>query len=243
MAAKRQGELGIWVISIAVAAAVATAAAMLVELPRRQELPKPRPGGGLGVRALEGDKLLAEQAELHDPMPLFLPSGWNSRPSETQASAPGFDPGLELARSFSGKLAYAEDSAAVEFPARTPIPARPADAVALGDPELPFLGIGRKNQTISAPPVRAAYMEVVAADTGKTVLAEPFREAKVPNASDWQPIELVVVVDRAGLVSPPAISRTSTVDSVDDFFRDYLERGLHLGERLAPGSYVVTIGR
>lgn len=243
MGARPRGDLWIWVISLAVASGVASTAIFLVDLPRRQALPKARPGGGLGVRLLEGDKLLAEQVALHDPLPLFLPVGWNTRSSGSQANAAGSDPGVELPRSFPGKLTYAEESAAVEFPALIPIPARPADAIRLGDPELPFLGMGRTDRGIAAPPGRAAYIEVVAADTGKTVLAVPVLEGKVPSASDWQPLELLVVVDRIGLVSPPTISRTSNADGVDNFFRDYLAKSLHLGEQLGPGSYVVTIGR
>jgi hypothetical protein len=244
MGANQRGDPAVWAISVAVALVVAVAVVLLVQLPRKQALPKSRPGGGLGVLPLESDKTLAEQAELHDPVPLFLNAGWNSRSSGASSSA-GREPGLELARSFTGKLTYAEDSAAIEFPARVPIPARPADAISLGDPELPFLGMGRKDREIPAPPGRAAYIEVVASETGQTVtsVTGPIRDAKVPTASDWQPLEMLVVVDRAGLVAPPTISRTSTVDGVDDFFRVYLEKGIHLGEKLGPGSYVVTIGR
>lgn len=243
MGANHRGDPVVWAISVTAALVVAIAVGLLVQLPRKQALPKARPGGGLGVLPLESNKPLAEQADLHDPVPLFLPVGWNSRPSGP-SSAVGLEPGLELSRSFTGKLAYAEDSAAIDFPARVPIPARPADAIGLGDPALLFLGMGRKDREIPAPPGRAAYIEVVASDTGLTVasVTGPIREAKVPTASDWQPLEMLVVVDRAGLVAPPTISRTSTVDLMDDFFRGYLEKGIHLGEKLGPGSYVVTIG-
>ncbi len=244
MGANQREDPVVWAISITVALVVAVAVGLLVQLPRKQALPKSRPGGGLGVLPLESNKPLAEQAELHDPVPLFLNAGWNSRPAAPSSTA-GLEPGLELARSFTGKLAYAEDSASVDFPARVPIPARPADAIGLGDPELPFLGMGRKDREIPAPPVRAAYIEVVASDTGQTVtsVTGPIRDAKLPTASDWQPLEMLVVIDRAGLVAPPTVSRTSTVDGVDDFFRVYVEKGIHLGEKLGPGSYVVTIGR
>lgn len=244
MRARKVGDRWIWLISITVALGVAGAAMFLVELPRRQEFPKPRVGGGLGLQRLEGNKSLAEQVELHDPRLLFLPTGSSSQPG-ISARVTELELGSELARSFPGKLAYADDSAAVEFPARVRVPARAADAIALGDPELLFLGMGRTGRVISAPPARTAYIEVVAADTGQRVseVEGPIRDAKVPTASDWQPIEMLVVVDRIGLVAPPTISRTSTVDSVDSFFRDYLEKGLHLGEKLRPGSYLVTIGR
>jgi hypothetical protein len=244
MSAAQRGERGIWAISIIVAFVVAGAAMFLVELPRRQELPKPRQGGGLGLQRLEGNQSLAEQVELHDPRKLFLPTGSSSQPASS-ARVTELEFGLELARSFPGKLAYAEDSAAVEFPARVPVLARPADAIGLGDPELPFWGMGRTDRVVSAPPARVAYIEVVAAATGERVseVEGPIRDAKVPTASDWQPLEMLVVVDRIGLVAPPTISRTSTVDGVDNFFREYLDKGLHLGEKLRPGSYVVTIGR
>jgi hypothetical protein len=242
--AGQRGDRWIWLIAGTIAVAAALAVGLLVKLPPKQELPKARLGGGLGVQRLESDKLLAEQVELHDPIALFLPVGRSSQPAGPTSVAE-LEPDLVLTRPFTGKLAYAEDSATVDFPARVPIPARPVDAIGLGDPELPFLGMGRTDRVIPAPPGRAAYIEVVAADTGKTVdsVSGPILEAKVPNAIEWQPFEMLVIVDRMGLVTPPTISRTSKVDGIDDFFRDYLEKGLHLGEKLGPGSYVVTIGR
>ena len=74
-------------------------------------------------------------------------------------------------------------------------------------------------------------------------MTEAVPNAKVPSANDWQPLEMLAVIDRIGLVAPPTVSRTSNDDNVDGFFRTFLEKGFHLGERLGPGSYVVTIGR
>jgi hypothetical protein len=233
------------VISAALALVVAGSAMLLVSPPHRQELPKARIGGGLGVQRLEADKLLAEQADLRDPLPLFLPVKRTPEAVATTSDATDMDVGLELARTFPGKLAYADESATVEFPLRTPTPSRPIEAIALGDPEMPFLGMGHndRGQSLTPLPERAAFIEVVLAETGRTVISEPIHEAKVPSANDWQPLEMLAVVDQAGLVAPPTISRSSTANSVDDFFRTYLEKGFHLGERLAPGSYLVTIGR
>jgi hypothetical protein len=243
MGARPQGNLMVWVISAAVALVVAAGAMLLVRPPPRKELPKARQGGGLGVQRLETDKLLAEQAKLRDPLSLFLPARQANRDAGLQSEAAESTLGLELPRPFPGRLAFADESAAVEFPLRTPVPARPVDTLGLGDPEMPFLGMGRKDRTASPLPVRSAYIEVLAAETGKSVISEAIRDVKVPSANDWQPLEMVALVDRIGLVAPPTISRSSTSDGVDDFFRTYLEKGFHLGERLGPGSYVVTIGR
>jgi hypothetical protein len=243
MGARRQGNLFVWAISAAVALVVVAGAILLVRPPPRQELPKARLGGGLGVQRLENDKLLAEQAELRDPLSLFLPTRQATLAAGLQSETTEIDLGLALTRPFPGKLAFADESAAVEFPLRTPVPSRPVDAIGLGDPEMPFLGMGRIDRAVSALPVRSAFIEVTAAETGKIILSEPIRDVKVPSASDWQPLEMVALVDRIGLVAPPTISRSSTSDSVDDFFRSYLQKGLHLGERLGPGSYVVTVGR
>lgn len=245
MGARTPGHPLVWVISAALALVVAGSAILLVSPPHRHELPKARIGGGLGVQRLEADKLLAEQAELRDPLPLFLPVKRTSEAAGATSDGTGMDVGLELARTFSGKLAYADESATVEFPLRSPAPSRPIEAIALGDPEMPFLGMGRNDRlrALTPLPERAAFIEVIFAQTGRTVISEPIHEAKVPSANDWQPLEMLAVVDQAGLVAPPTISRSSTANSVDEFFRSYLEKSFHLGERLAPGSYVVTIGR
>jgi hypothetical protein len=243
MGTRPQGNLLVWVISGAVGLLVVAGALLLVKpIPRRQP-PKAKTGGGLGVQPLQGNRLLAEQAALRDPMTLFLPVTRANRATTPQADASEVDLGLELARSFPGKLAYADESASVEFPLRTPAPSRPVDVIGLGDPELPFLGMGRKDRAVTALPARSAYIEVKAADTGTTVMTEAVPNAKVPSANDWQPLEMLAVIDRIGLVAPPTVCRTSNDDNVDGFFRTFLEKGFHLGERLGPGSYVVTIGR
>jgi hypothetical protein len=239
------GSLLGWIISTALALVVAGGAMVLVRPPRRQELPKARIGGGLGVQRLETDKLLAEQADLRDPLPLFLPVKRSPAANGVASDTTDMDVGLELARTFPGKLAYADESATVEFPLRTAVPSRPIEAIALGDPEMPFLGMGRNDRLRERTPLpeRTAFIEVIFAETGRTIISEPIHDDKVPSANDWHPLEMLAMVDQAGLVAPPTISRSSTVTNVDTFFRTYLDRGFHLGERLGPGSYVVTIGR
>jgi hypothetical protein len=40
----------------------------------------------------------------------------------------------------------------------------------------------------------------------------------------------------------PVDTASSDIEEVDAFFRDYLVKTLHLGERLAPGMYRVVVG-
>src|SRR5262245_49217612 len=141
MSAKTRGVAPlIWAVSAGVALVTAAGAALLVELPPRRAFPKVREGGGLGMQRLENDKVLAEQADLSDPMPLFLSLDFKTRP-DRPAGAPELGLGLELAPAFPGKLSYREDAATVEFAPRVPIPARPVDALGMGDPDLPFMGM------------------------------------------------------------------------------------------------------
>ena len=85
-------------------------------------------------------------------------------------------------------------------------------------------------------------MEVAAVADGGLVLAEPVVANAPPSESSWQPLEFLVAIDRAGLVRPAMLVTSSQVSSVDAYFRDFLTEGLHIGERLAPGFYRVSIG-
>ena len=68
-------------------------------------------------------------------------------------------------------------------------------------------------------------------------------DAKPPaNNRDWQPVEFLFAINAAGSVGRPMVTTSSQVPEVDAYFRDYLAKSFHLGERLAPGFYRVVVG-
>ena len=44
------------------------------------------------------------------------------------------------------------------------------------------------------------------------------------------------------MLGRPVETVSSDLEDVDVFFRDYLAKTLHLGERLPPGNYRVVVG-
>ena len=82
---------------------------------------------------------------------------------------------------------------------------------------------------------------MVAAIDGQ-IMQESIIEQQPPEQGMWQPLEFLVAVDRAGVVRPPVLTESSRIAAVDQFFQEFLIKSLHIGERLAPGFYRVSIG-
>ncbi len=95
-------------------------------------------------------------------------------------------------------------------------------------------------------PGRAGFVEVRDAGTGRIVpgLAVSIEPGlKLPGDDrNWRPAEFLVAVTNAGMLGGPVITASSDVEELDAFFRDYLAKNLHLGERLPPGFYRVVVG-
>jgi hypothetical protein len=91
---------------------------------------------------------------------------------------------------------------------------------------------------------RTAILEISEVGTGRVVQVPNIGSGIVLPAgqTEWQPAEFLVCVTTEGLLGRPVETVSSDVEDVDAFFRDYLEKTLHLGERLTPGMYRVVIG-
>jgi hypothetical protein len=90
-------------------------------------------------------------------------------------------------------------------------------------------------------PVRAGFLEVQDIKSGNKVLSQALTGIQPPR-HDYAPVEFVVIVDHAGLIGEPVLTSGSGWDEVDAFFRAYLVRVYHLGERLPAGRYRVVVG-
>jgi hypothetical protein len=188
-----------------------------------------------------GGGLLREQATLLDPTPLFLPTEWNTNQRPLPAAIQ-HQPG-QVFRRFEPTFLFEE--AALSLPVRSPMVVPRSPKELLTEPSHdPFLGFDREDLSISPLAPRPGFVEVREAGTGKIELAQSLEGSLALPAHErgWQPAEFLVAVTATGLLGGPTETTSSEVEEVDAFFRDYLARSLHLGERLPPGIYRVVVG-
>lgn len=190
---------------------------------------------------------LAEEAIIHDTMPLFLPTHRNS----TVKELPRREPGKTFLDKETLKLGFADAdlSLAKDLPpvvtlnGKPPGQAAPVDALTADTPGHLFMGFGRADEAEVSREPRGGFVEVVAAATGRRVWAEALPATARPStAKSWQPLEFFAAIDAAGLVRPLVVTEGSQVEEVDVYFRNFLARTYRIGERLAPGFYRIVVG-
>lgn len=185
------------------------------------------------------DNLVAEEALFFDPTPLFLPTEWNA----DQKGLPENilrNPNRLFAR-YPVKLQFTQDELALTFAPARNLPESPAEVLSqLHDPA-PYLGIGQQDGQIPNLTARGGYLQVVAVQTGRVVLAQALPEA-VPPAGYWRPLEVMAVVNAAGLVGRLSTVESSGVEEIDRYFHNLLAETFRIGQRLPPGFYRVCVG-
>jgi hypothetical protein len=174
---------------------------------------------------------------LLDPTPLFLPTEFNSsRIDYVPKDLVGVEAGFPFKKTFS------DSELELHLPPPNAVPQTPADALAGDPPGAPFLGFDRADLVTEPVEYRSAYVEIMEAGTGRSVLGMPVADAHPPSAVPWQPMEFLAAVDRAGLVGPLVPTTRSGVADVDAYFGRYLADTLRVGQRLAPGFYRIIVG-
>lgn len=191
-----------------------------------------------GASSATGSRILQERAELLDPTPLFFPTEWNYGQRPLRQTGPGL-PG-EVFGSFEPKLPLSEMPIASYGSEVLVVPEKLSDVLEQGN-EAPFAGMGQRDLQRSTLSVRSAFLEVWDIGSGQNILSQPLTGIQLPR-SDYAPLEFLVVVGSAGLIGDPILTSGSGWDEVDGFFRGYLVRSYHLGERLPPGHYRVLVG-
>lgn len=248
-AAKGQGNT-LW---IAIGAAILVAGLILfaifhIRLPGgSKSKSKPTPTATtkqpvVGIIRIAGDHGLVQQVELSDPKPLFLPTEINSSAPALPASFRR-EPGRAL-KTIPPKLTYAPYEMKIVLPEPIPTPTDAVQAARIGDTPNPFFAFGRISFPYTPLSPRLAMLEVLQARTGRKILSAPLNAMpteKFP-AVDWQPFEMVVAVETAGLVGEPTVTSGSGFEEVDRYFRDLLLQHFRLGARLPPGFYTLHIG-
>ena len=244
-AAKRQrSSLSIAIAISVVLMAFAVFAALHIRLPKLAENTPLKPATPSGIMRIGGDAVLLQQVELYDPRPLFLPTAFNnSDPSLplTMRREPG-----SAFKTIPPKPIFVEyEKLNIVLPDPLTVPVPPVEALYTGETANPFFTLGRINYPYTPLAPRQAFLEVLQTKTGKTVLAVPLLAQKsesVP-ALDWQPLEMVVAVEAAGMVGEPTvIGGGSGFEEVDDYFRAFIAKQFRLGARLPPGFYTLRIG-
>jgi hypothetical protein len=190
---------------------------------------------------MPGDSVLRDQATFFDPTPLFLPTEWNTNQRPLPVAVQR-QPG-QVFPDFNSKLTYGEAELTLPVASARSFPQGPADLLRVPSRD-PLLGFDREEVPLTPLPARQGFVEVRKAGTGEMVLAQNLEGDVILPAShpDWQPAEFLVSVTVAGMLGRPVETVSSDLEDVDVFFRDYLVKTLHLGERLPPGIYRVVVG-
>lgn len=227
-----------WAIAVTGAAVAVGAVVMLFREPATLRTPPEKFRVKRTVTLVnDKDKALSDESILLDPTPLFLPTRWNATQREISPREPG---GI-----FQGydtpKHSFEENDLKLSLPAPIPVPTGVAEAVMAEAPAIPLVGFGRLDQPVVRPQSRGGYVEIVAAASGRQVLAQSIVGGP-PVSDPWQPIEFVAAVDAAGLIGPLVVTTRSGLEEVDSFFSNYLVRTLRLGSRLEPGFYRIYVG-
>ena len=247
-AARGQGNtLGIAIVISVVLVALAVLAATRVHLPKLVDTKSsnPVPSSVAIARADHkgGSAALLAQVELYDPKPLFLPTPINNSDPALPASLQR-EPSNAF-KTISPQLTFTEYEMSIVLPEPFAVPKNLVEALHTGETANPFFTFGRINYPYTPLSKRLAFVEVLQAKSGRTVLAAPLNAE--PNDTlpsvDWQPLEMVVAVENSGLIGSPTVTSGSGFEEVDDYFRAFIAKQFRLGARLPPGFYLLRIGQ
>ncbi len=245
-----KGEGSIWAVAAVVAVIVVCGLLLIFQITDKSEVksissnaPAQAPvAPKVGLTRLDGagsDTVLQEEATFYDPTPLFLPTEWNV--SQNALPINLIRGSGQIFQDYAPKLTFGETDLALSFPAPVLVPAKPAAALAILEPDQPFSGMGRTDFKVAELTPRGAVVEITAAKDGQRMPALSINAAGIP-AGSWRPLEFLIEVNAVGLVGPPVLTAQSGVEEVDGYFQNLLAKTLRLGERLAPGAYRICIG-
>lgn len=183
-------------------------------------------------------ELLGVEANLLDPSPLFFPTDRNYG-QDRMATAFRRQPD-EGFRNFEPQFRFSEQQLKTYGREAVTVPEKLSDVLEQGETAL-FPGFGEIDHAGQALAERSGFMEVKSFESGNLYIQLELHGLKF-STGDFAPVEFLVTVGRGGLVGEPLLAANSGSDAVDGFAREYLSRDSHLGERLPPGKYLVSIG-
>lgn len=182
-------------------------------------------------------ELLAEQLAAYDPTPMFIPSAMNSSapaiPSEAKPGAGG---------PFSALPPDLTKTGALRFPSQVSVPTSPVGGLRLTERADASLVMGRVDTAGEGLSLRAARIEAVAVNRAQASLTLDLPAALIVPDADWQPLELMGAVTRAGQVGELVVTASSGSEEIDDFFRFHLRKNVRIDALLRPGFYAFRVG-
>ena len=191
-------------------------------------------GAGQGV----DDKLMEERAEFFDPTPLFLPTNKNFQQRELPARF--VNPPEQVFQNFEPKTNFAE-SALPDYGAMDETMGSSLPEILSRGNVAPLAGFGRVDSPGQPLARRGGCIEIKALKSGILSGCEALNDAELPQV-EYSPVEFIVAITSAGLMGDPVVAWSENKDDVDVKLKDYLVNVYRIGERLAPGRYVVWIG-
>lgn len=232
----------IWVLSTAAAIGGFVLIATQVRLPS-DAVPTPAMSPvRVTFSPIDRDLALRQQLELFDPSPLILPNPY-SAVSSALPSAFNREPGLAMGV-FTAPARFGESTPLLTVHAEVPAPTRPIDGLMVGAHPALVDSIGERDVVIKALVQRTIHVEITRPDTGEALLIEDLtiEPRSRPETELPGPAELLLAVDRAGIVAPPIIVTGTGSENWDGFLRNDLARVSRLGQRLPSGVYRIRLG-
>jgi hypothetical protein len=235
--------LGTAICIAAVVVALVVFAALHVRLPQLTENKSLKPTNpAVGLVRADHKNALFQQVELFDNKALFLPTPINNSDPDLPSTLHR-EPDSAF-KVIPPKWTFVEYEMKVALPDPVVVPDNLVEALYTGETPNPFFTFGRINFPYAPLSSRLAFLEVLQAKTGRTMLAAPLPRPQAGNlpAVDWQPLEMMVVVESVGLIGEPTVTSGSGFEDVDNFFRGLIAKQFRLGARLPPGFYTLRIG-
>lgn len=183
------------------------------------------------------ETLLAERLEAYDPTPLFLPSLMNSNEPPLRG-----DLRDGLAGPFEPLPPQLTKNGLTDFLIGSPTPLTPLDGFRLTERADAPLTLSRGENAQKPLEPRLGRMHVVDMASGQTIFTMDLPLSAEATLGDWQPLQLMGAVTRAGLTGDLVVTVSSGSDEIDEFFRSYLGTRVRVGARLPHGFYEFLVG-
>jgi len=202
---KSSGSL--WPVALISAAVtfVALAVALTVRVPALPSTPhgkKEERTAAIWLSKIDRNRpdRIAEEIELRESVPLYLPTSRNTSVFEELPANILREPGTAYS-SYPPKHVYSDTSFDLHFPDRAPALVQPTDVLTLGQTTNVLSDIGEKDVLLKPLTDRAASLEIVDGKTGNIAYRQEISKALAADfpKGDWHPLELLITVDTAGL--------------------------------------------
>lgn len=256
VASGRMGGLACWFVPGAVAVvggALLVLLAGFVSVPSGAESAEGKARGDLPELTvtrldwLPAGGEVRESLRLLDPTPLFMPDGRITYAATSISMEIAERPGGDVTEPFAPALAFSDIGPAREI-LRPVSPGTPLEAVASASGSRWFEGLARVDETSlpaeDGPPslVATGGVDVYRRGEGRRLVSTELPADAALAGVVWQPVELDVLINAAGVVAAPTVIAGSGVGEVDERVRVLVAQEIVPRLRLRPGAYRLVVG-